>query len=162
MEGVEPFGKRLKRLRLAAGLSQRELAFPGCTAVYICRIEKGQRHPSLQVIRTLAGRLGVTVQYLETGVEPSTEEDRRVVADVLGFFRDVALIRSVPSAVPEIDAAMAALDRLATTREVRCTSDGVNPASWSVPAGVIVTLEVTGPDVEDMSQAELDGPYEGP
>ncbi len=48
-------------------MSQRELSFPGCTAVYICRIERGDRVPSLQVLRELANRLGVEEDYLATG-----------------------------------------------------------------------------------------------
>jgi tetratricopeptide (TPR) repeat protein len=60
-------GTRLKEARLAAGMSQRELAFPGCTAVYICRIERGDRVPSLQVLRELARRVGVDEDYLATG-----------------------------------------------------------------------------------------------
>ena len=62
-----PSAARLKEARLAAGLSQRELSFPGCTAVYICRIERGDRVPSLQVLRELARRLGVDEDYLATG-----------------------------------------------------------------------------------------------
>ncbi len=75
-------GKRLKEARLAAGMSQRELSFPGCTAVYICRIERGDRVPSLQVLRELAGRLGVEEQYLATGTAAVPESDRLLEADV--------------------------------------------------------------------------------
>lgn len=60
-------GMRLKEARLAAGLSQRELSFPGCTAVYICRIERGDRVPSLQVLRELARRLYVREEFLAKG-----------------------------------------------------------------------------------------------
>src|SRR6476661_3802134 len=65
----DPFavGTRLKEARLAAGLSQRELSFQGCTAVYICRIERGDRVPSLQVLRELARRAGVDEEWLATG-----------------------------------------------------------------------------------------------
>ena len=42
-------GRRVFEAREAAGLSQRELAFPGCSAAYISRIERGERVPSLQV-----------------------------------------------------------------------------------------------------------------
>ena len=38
---------------------------------YICRIERGTRMPSVEVIRRLAGALGVSAAWLETG-----EEDR--------------------------------------------------------------------------------------
>ena len=45
-------GRRVYEAREAAGLSQRELAFPGCSAAYISRIERGERVPSLQVMRS--------------------------------------------------------------------------------------------------------------
>jgi tetratricopeptide (TPR) repeat protein len=62
-------GERLKQARLAAGYSQRALAFPGCTAAYISRIEAGERVPSLQLIHEFARRLRVAPQYLATGVD---------------------------------------------------------------------------------------------
>src|SRR6476469_7143894 len=63
-------GERLKEAREQAGLSQRQLAFPGCSAVYISRIERGERVPSLQLLRELAARLGVDADYLATGAAP--------------------------------------------------------------------------------------------
>ncbi len=62
-------GRRLKDARVAAGLSQRQLSFPGCSAAYISRLEAGDRVPSLQLLRKLAVRLGADEQYLATGVE---------------------------------------------------------------------------------------------
>jgi transcriptional regulator with XRE-family HTH domain len=62
-------GRRLKDARVAAGLSQRQLSFPGCSAAYISRLEAGDRVPSLQLLRKLATRLGADEQYLATGVE---------------------------------------------------------------------------------------------
>ena len=62
-------GKRVFEAREAAGLSQRELAFPGCSAAYISRIERGERVPSLQVMRELARRTGVSEQQLAFGRE---------------------------------------------------------------------------------------------
>lgn len=64
-------GDRLYAARERAGLSQRDLAFPGCTPAYISRIEAGLRVPSLQILRQLGERLGVTADYLATGVDPS-------------------------------------------------------------------------------------------
>lgn len=64
---TEGYGLRLKEARLAAGLSQRELSFPGCTAVYICRIERGDRTPSLQVAERLAARLNCDAEWLCLG-----------------------------------------------------------------------------------------------
>lgn len=62
-------GKRLLEAREAAGLSQRELAFPGCSSAYISRIERGERIPSLQVMREIARRTGVSEQVLAFGRE---------------------------------------------------------------------------------------------
>jgi tetratricopeptide (TPR) repeat protein len=63
-------GERLKEARERVGLSQRQLAFPGCSAVYISRIERGERVPSLQLLRELGRRLGVHEDYLATGEAP--------------------------------------------------------------------------------------------
>jgi tetratricopeptide (TPR) repeat protein len=60
-------GQRLRRAREAAGLTQRQLAFEGCTAAYVSRIEAGARVPSLQILREFARRLGVSVDALATG-----------------------------------------------------------------------------------------------
>jgi transcriptional regulator with XRE-family HTH domain len=62
-------GQRVYDAREAAGLSQRELAFPGCSAAYISRIERGERIPSLQVMRELARRTGSSEQALAFGRE---------------------------------------------------------------------------------------------
>jgi tetratricopeptide (TPR) repeat protein len=60
-------GRRLREARQAAGLTQRELSFDGCTAAYVSRIEAGARVPSLQVLTEFARRLGVSAEYLATG-----------------------------------------------------------------------------------------------
>lgn len=60
-------GERLRQARRAAGLTQRQLSFDGCTAAYVSRIEAGARVPSLQILREFAQRLGVDVEYLATG-----------------------------------------------------------------------------------------------
>lgn len=62
-------GLRLHTAREAAGISQRELAFPGCSAAYISRIERGERIPSLQVMRELARRIGISESRLAYGRE---------------------------------------------------------------------------------------------
>lgn len=72
-------GLRLKEARTRAGLSQRQLAFPGCTAAYISRLEAGARVPSLQMINQLAARLDVTGQWLATGVDAAATEPSSLV-----------------------------------------------------------------------------------
>jgi transcriptional regulator with XRE-family HTH domain len=55
-------------------MSQRDLSSPGVTYAYISRIESGARTPSVKALRRLAGKLGVTVEYLETGEPTSIEQ----------------------------------------------------------------------------------------
>jgi transcriptional regulator with XRE-family HTH domain len=62
-------GARLHAAREAAGISQRELAFAGCSAAYISGIERGERIPSLQVMRELARRVEIAEAELAYGRE---------------------------------------------------------------------------------------------
>jgi tetratricopeptide (TPR) repeat protein len=74
-------GFRLKEARERAGLSQRQLSFPGCSPAYISRIESGDRIPSLQLLRELGRRLGVSEDFLATGAA-SQEETALLEAEV--------------------------------------------------------------------------------
>jgi tetratricopeptide (TPR) repeat protein len=69
VDSPEAVGERLRTARVRAGLSQRQLSFPGCSPAYISRIESGDRIPSLQLLRELGKRLGVSEDYLATGDE---------------------------------------------------------------------------------------------
>jgi tetratricopeptide (TPR) repeat protein len=71
VDSPQAVGERLKAAREQAGLSQRQLSFPGCSPAYISRIESGDRIPSLQLLRELGSRLNVSEDYLATGATPS-------------------------------------------------------------------------------------------
>jgi tetratricopeptide (TPR) repeat protein len=75
--------RRLRASRRAAGLRQRDLAFERCSAGYISRIEKGDRIPSLQVIRELARRVGVSEAWLARGVDEAVEDSVAGLPDAL-------------------------------------------------------------------------------
>jgi transcriptional regulator with XRE-family HTH domain len=70
----ESIGKRLHRLRIERGLSQRDLSAPGVSYAYISRIEAGARTPSVKALRSLAQKLGVSVEQLETGTPTAIEQ----------------------------------------------------------------------------------------
>jgi tetratricopeptide (TPR) repeat protein len=72
-------GERLRTARERAGLTQRDLAFPGCSPAYISRIESGDRIPSLQLLRELGRRLGVSEDYLATGENRAAPDDARLL-----------------------------------------------------------------------------------
>jgi transcriptional regulator with XRE-family HTH domain len=75
---TESVGARLKRLRLQRGFSQRDLSSPGVSYAYISRIEAGARTPSVKALRKLAQKLGVSVEYLETGKDIREVDDREL------------------------------------------------------------------------------------
>jgi tetratricopeptide (TPR) repeat protein len=74
VDSPKAVGERLKAARERAGLSQRQLSFPGCSPAYISRIESGDRIPSLQLLRELGRQLGVSEDYLATGSEFQGQE----------------------------------------------------------------------------------------
>ena len=75
-------GRRVREARLRAGLSQRELAFDGCSYAYISRIEAGQRIPSMQVLQEFGRRLGVSSTYLANGTDAPDHIDPLDDADL--------------------------------------------------------------------------------
>ena len=79
VDDAKAVGIRLRDARLAAGLSQRQLAFPGCSAAYISRLEAGERVPSLQLLRKLAVKLSADENYLATGVAGPRERPQELV-----------------------------------------------------------------------------------
>jgi tetratricopeptide (TPR) repeat protein len=114
-------GQRLKDARLAAGLSQRQLAFPGCSAAYLSRLEAGQRVASLQLLRKIAAKLGVDDEFLATGVARDqpypaelVEADVALRLDDLDTARDLYERALKTSAEPRAQAeALGGLGRLA-------------------------------------------------
>ena len=75
-------GERLREARVLAGLSQRQLAFAGCSPAYISRIESGDRIPSLQILRELGTRLGVSEDYLASGAERASDDGELTDAEL--------------------------------------------------------------------------------
>jgi tetratricopeptide (TPR) repeat protein len=94
IDDAKAFGRRLRQLRQEAGLSQRALSFPGCTAAYVCRIEAGERVPSLQVIHEFARRLRVSPVFLATGAV-ADEEGELLDAEVALRLGEVAEARQL-------------------------------------------------------------------
>jgi tetratricopeptide (TPR) repeat protein len=95
-------GLRLRAAREAAGLSQRQLAFQGCSPAYISRIESGDRIPSLQLLRELGRRLGgVSEDYLATGSDPQERDSRVLGAEVALRLDDLELAESLYSTLLE-------------------------------------------------------------
>jgi transcriptional regulator with XRE-family HTH domain len=116
--GGETIGARLKRLRRERGLSQRELSDPGVSYAYISRIEAGARTPSVKALRMLARKLGVTVEYLETGRDLRDTDERELrIADAELELRLAEDVESAEDKLKEIaEEALQAGDHLSATR----------------------------------------------
>lgn len=61
-------GARIRNLRIARGLTQRQLAGDEASTAYVSRIEAGERRPSLSLLSTFARRLEITPDELVSGV----------------------------------------------------------------------------------------------
>src|SRR5215831_14848489 len=71
-------GERLRQLRVAAGLTQSELAGDRFSKEYVSQIERGKTRPTQETIDWLAVRLGVDPSFLASGV--SADERSRIEA----------------------------------------------------------------------------------
>src|SRR5205809_4927953 len=71
-------GERLRQLRVAAGLTQTDLAGERFSKEYVSQIERGKTRPTHETMEWLAARLGVDTTFLEKGV--SADERSRVEA----------------------------------------------------------------------------------
>src|SRR6266550_3010127 len=74
-EGLR-LGERLRQLRVAAGLTQSELAGERFSKEYVSQIERGKTRPTEGTIEWLADRLGVDAGFLANGV--ATDERTRL------------------------------------------------------------------------------------
>src|SRR6266498_5005673 len=69
-------GERLRQLRVAAGMTQTDLAGDRFSKEYVSQIERGKTRPTRETIDWLSGRLGVDAGFLANGV--SADERGRV------------------------------------------------------------------------------------
>ncbi|HEV7641799.1 MAG TPA: tetratricopeptide repeat protein [Gaiellaceae bacterium] len=72
-------GERLRQLRVAAGLTQTELAGDRFSKEYISQIERGKTRPTADTIEWLGLRLGVDAGFLQSGVSA----DERAKAEAI-------------------------------------------------------------------------------
>ncbi len=131
-------GRRLKEARLAAGLSQRQLSFPGCSAAYISRLEAGDRVPSLQLLRKLAAKLNADEQYLATGVAGVEQPPPELVeAEVAHRLDDHELAQERYEQVLEATSAPAAREQAAKAlARLRGETIAAEPGEARPPGGL--------------------------
>src|SRR5436190_22504602 len=69
-------GERVRQIRVAAGLTQSELAGERFSKEYVSQIERGKTRPTRETIEWIAARLGVDPGFLANGV--ATDERGRL------------------------------------------------------------------------------------
>src|ERR1043166_4299819 len=69
-------GERLRQLRVAAGLTQSDLAAARFSKEYVSQIERGKPRPTAETLEWLAARLGADAGFLANGV--ATDERGRI------------------------------------------------------------------------------------
>jgi transcriptional regulator with XRE-family HTH domain/Tfp pilus assembly protein PilF len=69
-------GERLRQLRVAAGLTQTDVAGTRFSKEYVSQIERGKTRPTRETVEWLAQRLGVDPDFLQNGV--STDQRDRI------------------------------------------------------------------------------------
>jgi tetratricopeptide (TPR) repeat protein/DNA-binding XRE family transcriptional regulator len=74
-------GERVRQLRVAAGMTQTELAGDRFSKEYVSQIERGKTRPTQETVDWLAGRLGVDPSFLASGV--SSDDRARVEAGLI-------------------------------------------------------------------------------
>ena len=99
-------GDRLRQLRVAAGLTQSELARDRFSKEYISQIERGKTRPTSDTIEWLAATLGVDPAFLASGV--SSDERARAEA-VLARAEALVEKREYDAAIDEYAHALGAV-----------------------------------------------------
>jgi tetratricopeptide (TPR) repeat protein len=75
---AQRLGERVRQLRVAAGMTQTDLAGERFSKEYVSQIERGKTRPTPETIAWLANRLGVDGGYLANGV--SVDDRGRIEA----------------------------------------------------------------------------------
>ncbi len=85
------FGKRVKEMRIRAGMTQGQLAERlGITREHIGRIERGRYGCSIDLLLELSVTLDATTDYLLTGRQQDNENKREQLLSIVSQLTDIA------------------------------------------------------------------------
>jgi tetratricopeptide (TPR) repeat protein len=152
-------GDRVRQLRVAAGMTQSDLAADRFSKEYISQIERGKTRPTSDTVEWLASRLGVDATFLASGVST----DDRARAEAL-LARAEALVEKLEfgEAVEEYTRA---LSPVVGTGSVELQVRHIAGEAWArmhhgeVRAGIDLLVRaralVEGPSFSDTDRAEV-------
>jgi len=152
-------GERLRQLRVAAGLTQTDVAGERFSKEYISQIERGKTRPTGETIEWLALRLGVDAGFLASGV--STDERAKAEA-TLARADSLLEEHSLEAAIAEyVQALPAVLATGAAELRVRALSGEAmaRAENGEVKQGLALLAEarslVEGDEFSDIDRAEV-------
>ena len=103
---VPRLGERLRQLRVAAGLTQTDLAGERFSKEYISQIERGKTRPTTETVEWLALRLGVDSGFLASGV---SADERAKAEAILARADALSQEHRFPEAIEEYTRALPAV-----------------------------------------------------
>lgn len=124
---METFGARLSRLRREKGLKRSDIAEPlGMDAETVARYERDEREPKIGDAAVIAGILGVSLEYLASGV---SSVQPHVWADGSGNWLLVPVLRAADSfdAPPSKISVAGCTDNIAVPRSIVGVVDAERP-----------------------------------
>jgi tetratricopeptide (TPR) repeat protein len=152
-------GERLRQLRVAAGLTQSELAGKRFSKEYVSQIERGKTRPARETVEWLAERLGVDADFLANGI---TADQRGRVEAALARVEALTEGNREPEAIAACEEARTAVlatglpelevRLLSGEAEARARSGEVREAIELLSRARILT---EGPGFSDVERADV-------
>lgn len=136
-------GRRLRTARVAAGMTQAQVAADDVTAAYLSRIEDGQRRPEAGLLERMASRMGVTLEDLLLAVPREKALELRLAVD----HAELALASGDASgALTAVDAVLAdpaTADVPALLRAARQVQAGALENTGDLDRAILILEELT-------------------
>ena len=152
-------GERLRSLRIAAGLTQTDLAGDRFSKEYVSQIERGKTRPTAETVEWLASQLRVDPAFLANGV--STDERGRVEA-MLARAEALSQAHRSDEAVEAFTLAREAVGRTGSAElEVRVLAgmawDVMQTGDSRAAIGLLTTARslAEGPQFSDVDRADV-------
>src|SRR6185437_11147325 len=103
---IPRIGELLRQLRVAAGLTQTDLAGDRFSKEYISQIERGKTRPTTDTVEWLALRLGIDAGFLQSGV---SADERAKAEAILARADALSQEHKFPEAIAEYTRALPAV-----------------------------------------------------
>ena len=148
-------GERVRQLRVAAGLTQSELAGERFSKEYVSQIERGKTRPTQETIEWLAARLGVDATFLANGV---SGDDRTRVEAALSRAESLIEAQQYEDAIAEIEKVRPAVE---ATGVAHLRTRALSSEAWAYfrtgdPRRALKIFEIVRAEVEDEAFTDVD------